>query len=248
MNRLEAIAYIKKRTDKEERLLLSKALDQYQKEPKGYTNFIALCQANLILNFCKRFQLPYQIRRVNPLCKKIIVDFGNNPQSISIYKIQKENHPFEHRDILGTLFSLGLASDRIGDIFVEKDVVYFTVMKSVDPIIEQDLRTIKRQPISVKKVDEIILNETHRVPIQLVITSNRLDNIVSKLMKKNRTSAQEWIRLGNVFVNEKVCSDIHKELIEQDVLSIRHCGKFSFQKITHYTKNGKGVYQFEQYR
>ena len=78
------------------------------------------------------------------------------------------------------MFSLGLASDRIGDIFVEKDVVYFTVMKSVDPIIEQDLRTIK---LEHNTLEEFVLREFG------ISSSHRCEFLISTVTETAKISA-----------------------------------------------------------
>ncbi|MBQ2409570.1 MAG: hypothetical protein II309_09075, partial [Bacilli bacterium] len=108
---------LKRIMDKEDKIIVSNILDKYIKYNKTnistYTNFLDQRKLKLVEDTLKYLKIDYNIYINNDYLEKAIIYFGEYEDFIPIYQIDGK---FEHKDILGTLFSLGLDYDLIGDI------------------------------------------------------------------------------------------------------------------------------------
>lgn len=147
-----------------------------------------------------------------------------------------------HRDVLGTLMSLGIRRDAVGDIlcgegltvvFVRAEVARF-VCDQVDRIGGEGVSVIKdysgELPISVAYTE---LRDT--------IASPRLDSVVKVLTRCSREQASELIARGSVSLNHRLVDSASKAVSVGDVVSIRGCGRYLIDQIGPETKKGRLV-------
>lgn len=216
---------------KEDRVLIKSVIDKYMKYEKTnistYTNFLDVRQYKLIEKILKHEKISFNTYKACEECEKLLVYFGNYEDYVTIYSFK--NSDIKHKDVLGTLFSLGYDIDTIGDIFVNNDYVYFTNLSRLNPFLETNLYMIKNNRIELKKVDSIILNDDRFISLKIVIPSYRLDVIVSKLGHLSRSDSIKYINDGLVLLNYEEVKNKNKLVNIGDIISIRKIGKFKIE-------------------
>lgn len=220
---------ILKNLSKEDTVLVKNVIDKYNKHDKTgintYTNFLDIRQFKIVSNALNRLKIDYNVYKANIECEKSIIYFGDYDDFITIYKIEN-NGDIKHKDILGTLFNIGYDIDMIGDIFADKDNIYFTNLTRLNSYLEDNLYMIGNNYIKLEKTNEIILKEDRFIDITIVIPSYRLDVIVSKLAHMSRNDTEKYIKDKLVLVNCEIITE-HKKIINiGDIISIRKVGKF----------------------
>ena len=239
---------LKRIMDKEDKIIVSNILDKYIKYNKTnistYTNFLDQRRLKLVEDTLKYLKIDYNIYINNDYLEKAIIYFGEYEDFITIYQIDGK---FEHKDILGTLFSLGLNYDLIGDIVVEENYAYFTSLTRLNNLIDNNFNMIKNKYIKPKKVNEMIITKDKFNNFNIIISSMRLDCIVSKLANLGRNDAVKYINDGFVLLNYKECKNIKKQVFEGDIISIRKVGKFKIRNEEKKTKKDNILLNISKY-
>lgn len=239
---------LKRIMDKEDKIIVSNILDKYIKYNKTnistYTNFLDQRRLKLVEDTLKYLKIDYNIYINNDYLEKAIIYFGEYEDFITIYQIDGK---FEHKDILGTLFSLGLNYDLIGDIVVEENYAYFTSLTRLNDLIDNNFNMIKNKYIKPKKVNEMIITKDKFNNFNIIISSMRLDCIVSKLANLGRNDAVKYINDGFVLLNYKECKNIKKQVFEDDIISIRKVGKFKIRNEEKKTKKDNILLNISKY-
>ncbi len=239
---------LKRIMDKEDKIIVSNILDKYIKYNKTnistYTNFLDQRRLKLVEDTLKYLKIDYNIYINNDYLEKAIIYFGEYEDFITIYQIDGK---FEHKDILGTLFSLGLDYDLIGDIVVEENYAYFTSLTRLNDLIDNNFNMIKNKYIKPKKVNEMIITKDKFNNFNIIISSMRLDCIVSKLANLGRNDAVKYINDGFVLLNYKECKNIKKQVFEGDIISIRKVGKFKIRNEEKKTKKDNIILNISKY-
>ena len=83
--------------------------------------------------------------------------------------------------------------------------------------------------------------------INLIVSSMRLDCIVSEIAKTSRGKAEEIINDARVFVNYENIMKSTKQIKEKDIITIRRIGKFKLEKIDGKTRNDRVKIIVSQY-
>ena len=107
---------------KEDKILLGNILDKYNKYKNNnintYSNFLNSRELNLVTKYLDSKKIEYKVYPEYDFLEKKILVFGDYLDYITYYKVNIDKD-INHSNILGTLVSLGLNEDMIGDIFVE---------------------------------------------------------------------------------------------------------------------------------
>lgn len=144
-----------------------------------------------------------------------------------------------HRNVLGTLMSLGIKRECIGDIIFKDGKCYvFTDSKIADFLLLNfvNVSSFRIEPEIVTDKIEFVKEFEH---ISITVSSLRLDCLVSELAHKSRTVASELIESGLVFLNSVRCQKKDKIVTSNDIISIRRIGKYMIDDINGYTKKNR---------
>ncbi|MGM0378229.1 MAG: RNA-binding protein [Bacillota bacterium] len=175
---------------------------------------------------------------------------GNERQIMSIYPFYEElkikDYPIKalklsynkkfsnigHRDVLGTLMSLGIKRDNIGDIAVFDEKTFIVVKKDIFDYLRINFRKIKNTPINIKEIsyDEINFPEKRYKNIKTTLNTNRVDAIISKGFGINRKSAKKFIKNNKVKVNHFLISKAYKDVEKGDIISVKGKGRLILSK------------------
>ena len=148
-----------------------------------------------------------------------------------------------HPQVLGTIMSLGIERQIIGDILILADKrIFLAVCEEMAPFIEQALVKVGRHSISLvkKKINELERIETYERR-EIIVSSMRLDVIVCALTKESRSFTSESIKQGNIQHNFKVEQNHSKECHIGDMISIKRYGRYKLLEIKSQTKSGRKI-------
>jgi RNA-binding protein YlmH len=140
---------------------------------------------------------------------------------------------YTHRDYLGGLMKMGLKREKIGDILVWEEGADIIVLNEIVPFLQQHLDTLTRFQkckITVECIENLHKVDINKEEIEIVVSSLRLDNVISELANTSRSKAEEFIRQERVFVNYEVASKDSKTVKIGDKITIRGKGKFEIKE------------------
>lgn len=146
-----------------------------------------------------------------------------------------------HRMILGSLMSLGIERNTIGDIYITtNNDVYFYATKEIEPYLISELRVIAHQAVELEVSAKIEGEIKKNVKIKTAfVASLRLDLIVAQIFNLSRAEAQEIIKNKDCKVNQRIIDNTSFELKEHDVISLKGYGRGSIDGVGGLSKNGK---------
>lgn len=235
---------------KEDKILLSNILDKYERYLKtgqsSTTNFLdrrkkALIEGRLSFIFpvCSFYSIDNR-------CEKCILCLGTKDEGITLYYSQSPN--IKHNEILATLFQMGFEPDTIGDIWVEQDGFYLTNLTRLNIYLEDNLVLVRGKLVHLEPVEKLELKEEHFQEQQVILSSLRLDNLISKLVPTSRKEALRLLEREEVLYNYQVAKSPLVSVKEQDVFSIRHVGKFIVAEIGGQTRKNKWIVKLKKYK
>lgn len=147
----------------------------------------------------------------------------------------------KHRQILGTLMSVGLKREKFGDIWIEGDRVQFVVAKEVASYLEMNISKMGKAGVKFHEVhaDQVMQVTEQWKESQVTVSSMRLDTVLSALANISRQKSQTLVQQGRVKVNWKLVENPSYEIRESDVLSTRGIGRMKIFSIEGKTKKDK---------
>lgn len=141
-----------------------------------------------------------------------------------------------HRDILGALMSLGIKRELFGDIVPFDDSFYVAVDKSIFPYVKEQLIKIKRSTIHISQTDKKVEHIQDYTSKSFIVSSLRLDKVISSFYKISRSDAAKYIQSGFVKVNHKVVVEINYLCNNSDIISLKKHGRVQFVNTNRLTK------------
>jgi RNA-binding protein YlmH len=180
--------------------------------------------------------------------KKRAYCFMNMVDNIVCYQIKHHsNHlVLTHQNILGTLLSLGITIDSIGDILPKQGVFFITT--EIEQEVLNQFTMIEHVPITlVPYSKELVSSERQFDVYRTTIDSLRLDLVVSKITKTNRDYAKQMIQSELIKVNYHVTTKHTYQVKEKDIVSIRKHGRFIINDTSSLSKKGKIILYYAKY-
>lgn len=169
-------------------------------------------------------------------------DVSDDDFKIIVYKVDynKRYYSIEHKHVLGTIMSLGIKRETIGDIVItdNKDI-YFACTEEISRFIESELEFINRAKIELFKIDYKISNVIRYEEKEILSSSYRLDGIISGVYNISRNKSLELIKEGLVYINHINNMNVSHNVSENDEINVRHYGKFKVDKLISTTRSGR---------
>lgn len=145
----------------------------------------------------------------------------------------------EHKHFLGTIMSLGIKREILGDLIVKNGVCYGIINEELFDFLVDNLKEIGKIPIKIEEISFQEIPESEFIDIVESVASMRFDVIVSALGNFSRNEGSEKIEVGEVLLNYIIEKEKSKIVREKDIISIRKKGKFIIESILGETKKGK---------
>ena len=162
---------------------------------------------------------------------------------------QKFSDKLTHRDFLGALMNLGIEREMLGDIKILNNEGYLFCLDKISQYIVDNLSSIKHTSVKCKIIDDIpeLFNQ---IPDEeeYIVSSLRIDTVVSAVFKMSRNSASQLINQEKIFINSKTVYKDSVQLKEGDVISVRGYGKFIYSQTVNETRKHKMVVVIRLYR
>lgn len=153
-----------------------------------------------------------------------------------------------HRDVLGALLHLGIERELIGDLLVKEGEIFIFVDREIASYIIANLTRIKRCGVHFQPY-EGTLSYTPEISYEhKVVSSMRLDVLVSTLAKVSRKKAQQMIWSGQVKVDHLVLEETSYLCNNNSAISIRGHGRFHIKEVVKRTKKDHLVIEAGKYQ
>ena len=160
---------------------------------------------------------------------------------INVFKIKYNNkyYNLNHRNILGSLMSLGIKRECIGDIVINNNDAYFACTYEITPFILEEFRFVGKAPIELELIEYDVNNVIKYDYKTYFLASIRLDSVVADGFNISRNEAHEMIIDGLVYVNHILCQNVSYNVKLNDIISVRHKGKIILNEIGGKSKSGR---------
>ena len=153
------------------------------------------------------------------------------------YRSQKK---LTHRDVLGTLMSLGIKRDAVGDILCGDGLAVVILRDELAPFVCEQIDRIGGEGVTViPSYDGELPIHIEYESIRETIASPRADSIVKALIRCSREQACDLIRLGSVSIHHIPIDSVSKSISEGDIVSVRGHGRYHIDQIGPETKKGR---------
>ena len=200
-----------------------------------YSDFLNMDEISTALSI--KHHCPYLLFGGYENAERCVIGFGEEIEKesfpICCIKIEPLQQKFadslSHRDFLGSLMNLGINRNTLGDILIKDNCGYLFCLESISEYITENLTRIKHTSVksTVASSDfEFPVNESEEK--EIVVSSLRADAVISSVYKLSRNETAELFNKELVFVNSRAVTKSSVVLKENDVVSVRHKGRFIF--------------------
>ena len=168
-------------------------------------------------------------------------DVSDDEFKIVVYKIKynKKYYEINHRNVLGSLMGLGIKRESLGDIVINNGDVYIACTEEISKFIESEFKFVGKAPIELEEYNERIENVIRYEDKNYFISSLRIDCVISAIYGISRSEAQELIIEGLVQVNHIINMNVSHVLKIDDIVSVRHKGKFKVTALNGKTRSDR---------
>lgn len=162
---------------------------------------------------------------------------------ISLFEIDypRKFVTIEHRQVLGTLMSLGLKRGKFGDILIKDDQIQFFAAKEISNYIKTNIESIGRAGVKLVEstIEKAMVTSELWDESDLTISSLRLDTIISGIYHISRQKSLTLIQHGLVKVNWAIIENPAFLCDLGDMISVRGQGRAKITGIDGKTKKDK---------
>ncbi len=174
-----------------------------------------------------------------------IISFNNiyeSPFPMKLIKIENTSKflNLTHRDFLGGILSLGIERNKIGDLLVDGNSCYIPVYEEIENYILYNVDKISKVACTAEVIEnfEFLPKFTFKEE-NILVSSLRIDGVVSKIINISRSKAALMIEQGQVLIDYVKIKDKSYELREEEKITIRGFGKFILGNTIGTSKSGK---------
>jgi RNA-binding protein YlmH len=243
--------------DDEKRLLLSKMCDIAQRSEHSFKAIFSrflnpgerlLIEERLSGDFAVSFFGGYDDAQRTVACFGESKDIA--PFPICAVKIEpKGKKELNHRDYLGSVLSLGIKREHIGDILVKDGFALMFVTEEIKDFIMLNLSRIASQSVKLTEVTDLSGFEIKAEfkESSATVSSMRLDCVLSAVTGKSRSQSASVIEEGLCSVNYSVAKNVRLIVKDGDIISLRGFGKTVVETDGALTKKGRIHINFKKY-
>lgn len=223
--------------------------NNYEKILRGeYTDFLNPSEYLQVSAYLNKSHIKYQVFKPFNDCTKVII-YKDKLPDVSLLEI-KTKEVLKHRDILGALFSHNINISKYGDIIVSDNNYYIIVLSSIKKYLLMHLNMISKNKVQVEEVSmELVSNyQLEYEELQILVSSLRLDNIVSSLINSSRHKTDILFKDKYILVNYLVNNKKTYLVKDKDIISIRGYGKYLLDTVLKRTAKDKYILRIYKYK
>ena len=179
--------------------------------------------------------------------EKIIYYLDREPEVI-LYEI-KCTKELRHQDILGTMFSLNISKEMYGDIILYEGRYFIYILKLFQNYFEMNFTSVRNCRVELIELDIDYLKDYERSyeEFELIVSSERIDTIVSHLSGISRGLVKDKVKDKEILLNHEILKNLSYVLKENDTFSIRKIGKFKYIGVVKTTKSNNLIVKILKY-
>ena len=211
---------------------------------RGYTVYSDFLGISEISEFCAmRFPVPATLWGGYEDAERCVACFGdreyftdNADYPIKCILIRPVNQKFadtlSHRDFLGSLMGLGIRREVLGDIIINENCGYLFCLENIADYIIENLTQVRHTTVKceiTEKIPEDVLPQPENR--EIIVSSERLDVIVSAIYKMSRSQVLPIFHTEKVFVNGAVKTSPSATINIGDKISVRGFGRFIYKGV-----------------
>ena len=221
---------------------------------RGYTvfsDFLGLSEISELS--VMRFSAPVTLWGGYEEAERCVACFGdrdyfndNSDYPIKCILIQPVNQKFadllSHRDFLGSLMGLGIRREVLGDIIINENCGYLFCLDTIADYIIENLTQVRHTTVKCEITEKIpadVLPQPENR--EIIVSSERLDVIVSAIYKMSRSQVLPIFHTEKVFVNGAIKTSPSATLNIDDKVSVRGFGRFIYKGVLRTTKKDRLV-------
>lgn len=187
-------------------------------------------------------------RRVFLACPRQISQQEIDYPFIALSILLPKGYSVSHRDVLGSLMALGVKRETLGDLLIGEGIVVIFALRPAAALILGELDRIGRVGVRCREGAPPQLPAAYRLERRrAVVSSLRLDCVVSAAANASRSESARLIEQGLVSCNGQACCAVAREVAPGDKISIRGVGKFRIAEVGAPTKKGRLPLAYDQY-
>ena len=250
---------------KEEKIFASSIIDLINKfnisNHVVHSKFLNLNEINTAISILNLFEVKYYLAFESDEIERnvifLIPEYVENVENIICENIKclkiipNVKDKLLHKDYMGTIYSLGIEQNMIGDIFANSEFGYFFLFKESVEYFENNLLSVGKSNVKleVKDInDKEILNLKNKYrEIRINVKSLRVDLILSEIYNLSRNETKVKIENGDLFINSVNTFFVAEKVKENDIISFKRCGKLRIDKILGNSKSGKFIVNVKIY-
>lgn len=268
MNKQEIL---NKYENKDDQLLVSKLLDKIEfvenKNSVESTEFLNMHQRSMLEKVLKSIKYNNYVvyggyesaertliilypKKLETVFENSYFDYNNIVQILRIILPSELNGKYTHRDYLGAAVKVGIKREKIGDILVNNKGADIIVSKDIISYLNISLHELTRfnkSEFEICNIKDLTVTPINTKIINIIVSSMRMDCIVSEVIKTSRAKAIDIIKNERVFVNSESAKKNSKILKENDMVTVRGNGRFKIKQILNSTRKGNLVLEIERY-
>lgn len=255
--------------EKDDKILLAQILDKIEMVEKKnkieHTDFLDLAQIELVQKFINKIKISNYMsyggfeqaeRKMYVIYSEkfnsLVVEknLSNIVQIIRIQLPEDLKGKYTHRDYLGAVIKLGIKREKVGDIVVDENGADIIVDRDIVKFLLDNLGGLTRfskSIITVQNIEDLRPVEIRKEELDIIVSSLRLDNVISELARCSRNKALDIINMERVFVNFECETKKTKQIKPGDMISIRGKGRFFIKEIMGQTRSGRTIAKVEKF-
>lgn len=220
----------------ESQLLLSRVEDAIQSVEygeDGFLGFLNEVEASQVSSYLNNRGVAFALFGGYPQATRVYlgINCSSDTHSFPITPIvitSKGSRTLSHRDYLGSIMGLGIKRECVGDIVLLSDTQAVVFIRSeMYPHIKRDLDKVARDSVIVSEyTGDTSELSSKKEELRLIVSSMRIDNVVSSLVNCSRSKASDLIADDCVFCNYFQIKKPSAIISSGDVISIRGYGKY----------------------
>ncbi len=180
--------------------------------------------------------------------EKVII-YKNSIPDVLLYEVHSKVS-LRHQDILGTLYSLNISSDLFGDVLIIDGHYYIYILPILRNYFETNFINIRNSYVELECIDlDTLINyEREYEKIELIVSSNRIDTVISSILHTSRGNIDDYIKKKEIMLNYDYLKNESYKLKDGDTFSIKRIGKFKYNGIIKYTKSNHLIVEILKYK
>lgn len=255
--------------DKNQKILLAQIVDKIEMVEKNnkieYSDFLDLSQIEIVKKFINKIKVNNCIvyGGHEQAERKMFVFYSSKFNSEVVEKNLKDivkvirivlpnelNGKYSHRDYLGAVIKLGIKREKVGDIIVDNKGADIIIEKNISKFLLENLPSLTRfskSTITIESIENLKSVEIKKEELEIIVSSLRLDNVVSELARCSRNKALDIINMERVFINFQNETKKTKQVKIGDIITIRGKGRFYIKEMIGQTKSGRTIIKIEKF-